>query len=203
MAEYPQHQSTTEEACRHLINSHLSVVHSMLSSQSNVKQRKIALQLLAAIVSVGGTIPCELMNHLSFHSQLLEVLVHHSNSLDPQSVRVCFIHFVLAFLVDGDTTTIKALLDKQGVLSSIFPGLIFDCSNVVYLVLSTVKKYVLQNSTISKTKKLFIFSTPVLRNIVNLYNWKGPKNCNSFKKSKTIVEQVDENEKNVRFSLNN
>ena len=197
LAQYPQNQSSAEEACRHLINSHLASIHSMLSSQGKAKHRKIVLKLLAAIVSLGGSLPRELLNHLSLHSQLLDVLVSHSKPTDPQSVRTCFIHFILAFLVEGNASDIRALLEKRGVLSSIFSGLVYDYSDLVQLVLTTVKKYVLENPVITKTIKLHVFSTPVVQQIVNLYNWKGPKNWPGHKKQKLLSENIDSEQKKV------
>lgn len=191
-------QSSAEEACRHLINTHLASVHLMLSAQSRAKNRKIVLKLLAAIVSLGGTLPRELLNHLSFHSQLLDVLVTHLKPTDPQSVRTCFIHFILAFLIDGTASDIRALLEKRGVLSSIFAGLAYDYSDIVQLVLTTVKKYILENPIITKTTKLHVFSTPVVQGLVNLYNWKGPKNWPGNKKQKVLTENIDPEEKEVK-----
>lgn len=128
------------------------------------------------MVSLGGSLPRELLGHLSFHSQVLDTLSEHTKPTDPRSVRTCYIHFVLAFLVEGNTPIIRAMLDKRGMLSCIFPGLIYDSHETVHLVLDTVKTYVLDNPAISKTSKLHVFSTPVLQNLVSLYNWKGPRN---------------------------
>ncbi|XP_076278899.1 nucleolar pre-ribosomal-associated protein 1 isoform X2 [Lasioglossum baleicum] len=176
MAEYPQYQSSAEGACRHLINSHLPLVHSMLSFQSNAKQRKIILQLLAAVVSLGRSLPRELLTHLSLQPDVVKSLIRHTKSTDSQNIRNCFIHFLLAFLIEGNVSTIRALLNKHDLLSSIFPDLIFDSKDIVALVVTTLKIHILQNSKISKTMKLHIFSTSVIQHLVYLYNWKGPNN---------------------------
>jgi nucleolar pre-ribosomal-associated protein 1 len=199
LSKYPQNQSSAEEACRHLINTHLASIHSMLSSQGKAKHRKIVLKLLAAIVSLGGKLPRELLNHLSLHSQLIEVLVAHYKPTDHENVRTCFIYFILAFLIDGNAADIRALLEKRGVLSSIFSGLMYDYSDIVQLVLKTVKKYVLDNPVVTKTIKLHVFSTSVVQEIFNLYNWKGPKNWSgkNNKKQKLMTEFIDEEQKEV------
>ncbi|KZC10333.1 Nucleolar pre-ribosomal-associated protein 1, partial [Dufourea novaeangliae] len=176
MAQYPQYHSSAEGACRHIINSHLSLVHSMLSMQSTAKQRKIVLQLLAAMVSLGGNLPRELLAHLSIQSEVIKCLVRHTKPTDTQNIRNCFIHFILAFLIEGNVSTIRTLLDKHDLLSSIFSALIYDSKDIIALVLTTLKTYILQNPKISKTMKLHIFSTPVVQNLVCLYNWKGPNN---------------------------
>lgn len=179
---YPQYQNSAVEACRHLLNSHMSVVYSMFSSQSDAKQRKVILRLLAAIVSLDGNLSRELLAHLSLQQQVLDGLVRHSKHADSHSVRTCFVHFVLAFLVERNTSVIRMLLDKRSLLSSIFPGLMYDSKDIVSLVLTTVRTYVLENVDISKTTKLHVFSTPVVLNLVSLYNWKGPSNLPRNKK---------------------
>ncbi|KAG7208509.1 hypothetical protein KM043_014732 [Ampulex compressa] len=181
LAEYPRYLTSAEEACQHLINSHMAWIHSMLSVQSTTKQRKVVLQLLAAIVSLGSNLPRELLAHLSLQPQVLESLVRHVKPTDTQSVRICYIHFILAFLVDGNASVIRALLDKRGLLSSIFPDLMYDPKDIIGLVLITIKTYILENSGINKTTKLHVFSTSVVQNLVSLYNWKGPTNWSKNK----------------------
>ncbi|XP_014481768.1 PREDICTED: uncharacterized protein LOC106748083 [Dinoponera quadriceps] len=192
LTEYPDHQNNAVESCRHLLNAHMSIIHSMLSMQSNAKQRKVMLKLLAAIVSLGSNLSRELLAHLSLQQQVLENLVRHSKYTDSESVRTCFIYFVLAFLVEGNTSVIKMLLDKNNLLSSIFPELTYDSKDIVNLVLTTVKTYVLENSNISKTIKLHAFPSSVVLNLISLYNWKGPSNRSknenhSFDKSEEFL----------------
>nr|XP_012144425.1 PREDICTED: nucleolar pre-ribosomal-associated protein 1 [Megachile rotundata] len=176
LAQYPQYQSSAEQACHHIVNSHLSSIHSMLSVQGSAKQRRVVLQLLAAVVSLGGTLPCELLVHLSIPPEVIKSVVQHTKPTDKQNIRNCFIHFILAFLIEGNIQIIKVLLEKRDLLSSIFPDLIYDSKEIVNLVLATLKNHVLQNPNITKTMKLRIFSTSIIQNIVNLYNWKGPNN---------------------------
>ncbi|XP_011143515.1 uncharacterized protein LOC105185594 isoform X1 [Harpegnathos saltator] len=185
LAEYPVYQNNAVESCRHLLNSHMSIVHSMLSIQSNTKQRKVMLKLLAAIVSLGSNLSRELLAHLSLQHQVLESLVRHSKYADSQNVRTCFIYFVLAFLVEGNTSVIKMLLDKNNLLSCIFPDLIYDSKDIINLVLTTVRTYVLENTNISKTIKLHAFPSSVVLNLISLYNWKGP-NSRSKKENHSI-----------------
>ncbi|XP_012278213.1 nucleolar pre-ribosomal-associated protein 1 [Orussus abietinus] len=197
LSQYPQYQSNAEETCRHLIHSYFSFVHSMLSLHSNAKQRKVALKLLAAIISLGGTLPQELLSHLSLHGQFLETVTKHSKPTDSESVRTCFIHFILAFLVEGNVLVIRTLLDKRRVLSSIFPGLLYDPHILVNVVLMTIKKYVLENPGISKTLKIHTFSTPVVQTLVSLYNWKGPNGCPGYAKHNATLDVVNPQEKQV------
>ncbi|XP_071649229.1 nucleolar pre-ribosomal-associated protein 1 isoform X1 [Temnothorax longispinosus] len=189
LTECPQHHSSAIEACRHLLNSYMSVVHSMLSTQSS-KQRKVVLRLLAAIASLDSSLSKELLIHLSLQQQTLESLAQHTKPTDSQSVRTCFIHFVLAFLVEGNTLVIRTLLDKRNMLCCIFSDLLYDTKEVVTLVLTTVKTYVLENTGVSKTTKMHVFSIPAVLNLISLYNWKGP---NNWPKNKTHTFDESEN----------
>ncbi|XP_068980001.1 nucleolar pre-ribosomal-associated protein 1 [Bombus flavifrons] len=197
LAQYPQYQSSAESACCHLINSHLSIIHSMLSIQSNTKQQKVVLQLFAAIVSLGGNIPRELLTHLSLPMGVVKSLVQHTKPTDNQNTRSCFIHFILAFLVEGNVSIIRTLLDKRDLFYSIFPDLIYDSKDIVALVLTTLKTYILQNPKISKTMKLQLFSTSIIQNLVCLYNWKGPNNCPKLKNRSSIPHSQHFEEKEV------
>lgn len=204
MGLYPEgseQYTKTEEICRRLINTHTSSMQSMLSNQSNAKQRKIILKMLTTMITLGGTIPRDILTNLSLNSQILDVVTRLTKPNDPNNVRTSFIHFILAFLVDGRNNTIRLLLEKRDLLSSIFPDLIYDSHDTVHLTLQTVKKYVLENSTISKTMKLHIFTTQVVQGLVNLYNWKGPTNWPGLKKEKekTKIEKIDPEEKEVNI----
>lgn len=190
LTEYPQHRNSAIEACRHLLNSYVSIVHSMLSIQSTAKQHKVVLKLLAAIASLDSNLSRQLLIHLSLQQQTLESLVQHTKPSDSQSVRTCFIHFVLAFLVEGNTLVIRTLLDKHNLLCCIFSDLLYDSKDVITLVLTTVKTYVLENTSVSKTTKLHVFSVPAVLNLISLYNWKGP---NNWPKNKTHSFNESEN----------
>ncbi|CAL7951618.1 unnamed protein product [Xylocopa violacea] len=197
LRQYPQYQSSAEATCRHLMNSYLSQIHSMLSLQSNAKQRKVILQLLAAVVSLGGNLPRELLAHLSLPLEVVKSLVQHTKPTDSQNTRNCFIHFILAFLVEGSVPIIRALLDKRDLLSSIFPDLIYDSKDIVVLVLTTLKTYILHNASVSKTMKMQIFSTSIIQNLVCLYNWKGPNNWPKLKSQGVIPNECYLQEKEV------
>ncbi|KYN02538.1 PREDICTED: nucleolar pre-ribosomal-associated protein 1 [Cyphomyrmex costatus] len=190
LTEYPQYRNSAIEACRHLLNSHMSIVHSMLSIQSSAKQRKVILKLLTTVASLDSNLSRELLIHLSLQQQTLESLVQQTKPTDSQSVRTCFIHFVLAFLVEGNILVIRTLLDKCSLLCCIFSELLYDSKDIINLVLTTVKTYVLENTGVSKTTKLHVFSTSTVLNLISLYNWKGPYN---WPKNKTNICDDSEN----------
>lgn len=61
-----------------------------------------------------------------------------------------------------------------GLLASVIPGLLYDSTDTVNLVLTTLQNRVLFNTSVSKTAKLHTFSTPVVKSLLRLYDWKGP-----------------------------
>ncbi|XP_014232040.1 uncharacterized protein LOC106655945 [Trichogramma pretiosum] len=200
LAKHPHYLNAAEQGCRQIMNSHMATIHSMMSSHSKPKHKKAVLKLLTAIVSLGKTFPRELLNHLTLHPMLVDALASHTKPSDPENVRTCFIHFLLSFIIEGNSSTIKALLDKRGVLSSIFADLIYDSCEIVQLVLKTLKKYILENSSITKTIKIHLFNTSAIESLVNLYNWKGPKNWQGFRKTDKVLEPVDPEEKNMTLN---
>lgn len=70
-----------------------------------------------------------------------------------------------------------------GLLTSIIPGLLYDSSNTVHLVLTTLQNRVLMNMSVSKTSKLHTFNTAVVRSLLALYDWKGPLKWNPTRKN--------------------
>lgn len=170
------------EACRYLMNTHMNFVHTMLSSTGKAIQRKSALKLLTAMVSVNSLLGRDILSHLSLHLQIIEMLSMQINPFDKGSVRVCFIHFLMSFLVEGDLPLIRQFLSRKGILSAIIPDLIYDLPSTVNLVLTTIRTCVLENINISKTLKMQTFNTFVVQHLVKLYDWLGP--CN-FEKNKT------------------
>ena len=89
-------------------------------------------------------------------------LISHLKPSHPENVRTCFIHFLLAFLIDRTAADVRALLEKRGVLSSIFSDMIYDDCSI-----------------------------PVIQSIISVYNWKGPKNCLGLKRQKTVSDYMD------------
>lgn len=88
-------------------------------------------------------------------------------------VRHAFIHFLIAFLIENHYPTICSLLDKKGLLISIMSGMKFDTADDVCMVMAMFKTSILENPSVGKTQKMKLFNTQVVKDIINLYNWKG------------------------------
>lgn len=172
----------TGEGCRYLLSTYMTVINKSIGLNSSSKERKIVLKLLTAIVTFYGHLSKEVLLNVKFFNENLDLLTGFSDEED--SVRKAFINFLMAFLVDGFYPTISMLLERKGLLPSIINGLQFDNADTVCLVMAALKNNILQNPSFSKTAKMQTFSTPVVKDIVNLYNWKGPSSYNPKTKNR-------------------
>lgn len=170
----PHMISVTEEACRYFLNTFMPTVEIMISENSGPRHRKIILKLLTSIVTLNSDLGIEVLNQAPLTPKHLQYIVEKSNYKEKDNVRTAFVHFMTSFLVDGHLPLIKALLEKQGLLSLVIPGLIFDEAEAVLMFLNILKKNVIENSFISKSVKLKTFSHQVLHNLFKVFSWKGP-----------------------------
>lgn len=170
----PHMISVTEEACRYFLNTFMPTVEIMISENSGPRHRKIILKLLTSIVTLNPDLGIEVLNQAPLTPKHLQYILEKPNYKEKDNVRTAFVHFMTSFLVDGHLPLIKALLEKQGLLSLVIPGLVFDEAEAVLMFLNILKKHVIDNSFISKSEKLKTFSHQVLHNLFKLFCWKGP-----------------------------
>lgn len=170
----PHMISVTEEAARYFLNTFMPTVEIMISENSGPRHRKIILKLLTSIVTLNSDLGIEVLNQAPLTPKHLQYIVEKSNYKEKDNVRTAFVQFMTSFLVDGHLPLIKALLEKQGLLSLVIPGLVFDETDAVLMFLNILKKNVIENSFISKSVKLKTFSHQVLHNLFKLFSWKGP-----------------------------
>lgn len=183
--KYPKFQKSSYEACRYMLNNYISVINKMISLSSTTLERKVCLKLLTVMVTLSTNLAKEVLLNVKIHSANLELLTKHTGEQD--SVRDHFIHFLTAFLVDGHYPALSVLLEKKGFLTSIINGLKFDSSDTLCIVITAMKNHILENNLVSKTAKMKIFNTIIIRDLVNLYNWKGPQPLITQKKNKGIA----------------
>lgn len=188
--KHHSYQSAAFEACRYILNNYIAVVNKMISISSTTSERKVCLNLLSAIVSFSSNLAKDVLLNISIHSTNLELLTKQTG--EPNSVREHFIQFLTRFLVDGHYPALSMLLEKKGFITSIIPGLKFDSAFTVCIVITAMKSHVLENPLVSKTVKMKTFNTTVVRDIVNLYNWKGPEVLKAQKKNKDVSVVVSE-----------
>lgn len=152
----------------------MPTVEIMISENSGPRHRKIILKLLTSIVTLNPDLGIDVLNQAPLTPKHLQYIVEKSNYKEKDNVRTAFVHFMTSFLVDGHLPLIKALLEKQGLLSLVLPGLVFDEAEAVLMFMNILKKHVIENSFISKSVKLKTFSHQVLHNLFKMFSWKGP-----------------------------
>nr|CAD7260110.1 unnamed protein product [Timema shepardi] len=69
---------------------------------------------------------------------------------------------------------LKLLREIHNLLISVIPGLVYDQVATVNLVLSTLRTQLLENTHITKTRKMNVFNTALVHNLLALYDWIGP-----------------------------
>lgn len=186
-ANHQKYGNVAHESCRYLLNSYLTLINKMLGLSSSTLERLTILKLLTTVVTFSTVLAKDILLNVNFNPTNLELITKVKEGKN--EVRDAFVHFIIAFLVDGHFPTLAVLLEKRGLMTSIISGLKFDKAEIVVLVLTVMKSHILENPAVSKTVKMKTFSTPVVRDIVNLYNWKGPKGIiDPKKKQKTVVE---------------
>lgn len=181
LSESTQHTQPAIQACAYLLNSHRTSIEALL--HSNVAQHKrTALKLLTAIVTLQPDFGRDILHTLSavFNAENLAKFTRHSgHQIDAQrcgvaSVRTCYIHFVLAYVIEGNAMLVRNLLDRNDLVLAVCAGLMYDDAETVALVLGTLTRFVLRSMEVSKTKKVQVFNVPVVRHLLGLYEWRGP-----------------------------
>ncbi|XP_060522167.1 uncharacterized protein LOC132699461 [Cylas formicarius] len=186
---YPQYKNSTVEACRYLLNNYISVLHKMIGLSSSKEERKSCMKLLTAVAALAPNLAKDILLNVKFHSANIELLIKHTGEKD--SVRDMFIHFVTAFLVDGNEHVLCILLERSSLLTSIISGLQYDSSETLCIVITAMKNYILENGSVSKTTKMKVFNTSAIKDIVNLYNWRGPEGLTNLQKNNKSIFEVD------------
>ena len=114
------------ELAEELISKHGKTFYYMLKSTNKSNQIKSALKLLIALATLGNRTVKLLLTHFNFASSNMANLVTRRNTVDPQDVRACTLHFIIALLMFGDSASIRMLVETKNVIASFFPGLVVD-----------------------------------------------------------------------------
>lgn len=189
------------QSCSFFLNKHRSCIESLLNSRTNSHRRSV-LKLLTAIVALEPTFGREILSTINvvFNPETLERFTHHTkpdvNGGD-ETVRTCYIHFVMAFLIEGNVMLVRNILDRNELIMAVLSGLVYDSQDTVCLVLGTLLKFVLKTDHVSKTKKVQVFNVDIMTKLVGLFEWKGPAFLAATfdKKTKDSADNlVDKNE---------
>lgn len=166
------------QACSFFLNKHRSCIESLLNSRTS-SHRKSVLKLLTAVVALEPTFGRDILSTINvvFNPETLERFTHHVkpdlNGGD-ETVRTCYIHFVMAYLIEGNVMLVRNILDRNELIMAVLSGLVYDSQDTVCLVLGTLLKFVLKTTHVSKTKKVQVFNVDIVMKLVALFEWKGP-----------------------------
>uniref|UniRef100_A0A1B6E0X2 URB1 N-terminal domain-containing protein n=1 Tax=Clastoptera arizonana TaxID=38151 RepID=A0A1B6E0X2_9HEMI len=192
MSKFPLLENSTEQTCKHLMNSYGTIIKEMLIDSVTFREKKIALCTLAAIATLSIGMANEvLVLFTSLTNKQMDKLAGHSRFSEDKSVRKYFIHLFLAFFSHGKSHLIKMLVTSKGTIGCITRGLLYDDATTVVLVLTALQTNIVESDTIIKTLKIHTFNTQVLLDILSLYKWKGPK-LNRNEKKRKFVNDFDE-----------
>lgn len=179
------------ETCGFLLNNHRMALEKMLTSSYST-HRKSVLKILTDAVYLAPHLGRELLTtfNVAFNADSLARFTAHEPSeiaggSDEERGRTNYIYFILAFIIEGNPTLIKSLLNRNELLMAIVQGMIYDSRETVLLVLNALLKFVLQSGIVSKTKKVQIFTATVVGELMHLFEWKGPEYLAAISNKKT------------------
>ncbi|KAF6212925.1 hypothetical protein GE061_010637, partial [Apolygus lucorum] len=159
------------EICKQFVTDHIVDVVSLLIPSTPIHFKKVAIKLLSALATVDDVIASQILSSVDFSKDQLKILTTHEDPTNPASLRVLFIHFLMALIIGHSPAVIRKLCYKKLWLPSLFFGLRFDILSTVGLVLKTLDDHVVTNGAVAKTSKLFVFNSRALINLLALYDW--------------------------------
>ncbi|KAJ3101917.1 nucleolar pre-ribosomal-associated protein 1 [Phlyctochytrium planicorne] len=164
----------------------LRVIYRNLSSRKQPLMHA-TLKLLKSMALQSSSATRELYENFNFTLKVLNEMLKSKKKPQPdgqegeqtpaaviipetETVRDLYIQFLLAFLSYGDSDTKIALLESKGGLGSIFKNIRDDSLQTVYLILSMLRRKVLDDLSIPKNVKVTFFNGFVLEQITKLYS---------------------------------
>ncbi|KAH8311152.1 hypothetical protein KR044_004589 [Drosophila immigrans] len=191
------HMESAAHAGRYFLKAHGPLLDQLLQSpQPN--NRRNALKLLTAIVCVDPQLGRQVLSSYDILSNVrtMENMLSHSESdyKNEETVRKAYIHFILAFLVDDNALLIRNILDRAHLIRVLAKGLVYDDHVTVCVVVNALRQYVLENASILKTKKVYVFDLECCKHFSRLYDWEGPQGLVNRYKRKHVVHKKYEPE---------
>lgn len=173
--------------CGFLLKKRRQAIEILL--QSTVDKYKMSgLKILTAIVALDSRLAYEvlkLFNSTIKSDYQLQHLVKIGTTSsakedddDREPVRTCFIHFVMAFLIEGNNSLIQNIVAKPELIHTILRELHMDTGENIILVLGSLKNFLLKNLSVTKAKKMQIFDVRITENIFKIYkSFETRDNC--------------------------
>ncbi|XP_058055317.1 uncharacterized protein LOC131206673 [Anopheles bellator] len=92
-----------------------------------------------------------------------------------ETLRTVFIDFNLAFLIDTPPEIVRLWLSRSHLLHALTVNLVYDHAENVVLVMKSLRQYVLECPAVDKYLYRTVFTTDILKALVNGYEWVGPE----------------------------
>ncbi|XP_077977057.1 nucleolar pre-ribosomal-associated protein 1-like [Glandiceps talaboti] len=186
------HKATALQIVQRMLQNHMKPIYNALSVGSTSRYLKLCLRLLTAMVMQDTLTAREVQTHFNFQlPSLVSIMNRRDSKGATEDVRICFARFATSFLISSDDQVIQKLIEVRGFFNGILRGIKTDRASTVHLLLTTLKEKVINNSAISKTSKMRLFSENTLQNLVSLYKWEGQYD---FELDQNKTDDDDDNE---------
>lgn len=187
----------TVQALKFLVNRNKLSINNMLKS-SKTADKVLMLKILSIAISLDSETGRDILKTVDMFAKCSEkedysMLEDSKKDKTPyeDTSRLAFVHFVLAFLLDDKNVMLrKKLLQKRNLFEFFMRDLHEDSYEVIKLVLTNLTKNVLISVAFSKPEKLKIFTDDVIKSVLKLYEWAGPKNSKLSKFNKEDKSSV-------------
>ncbi|KAI8916775.1 ribosome 60S biogenesis N-terminal-domain-containing protein [Powellomyces hirtus] len=162
---------------RTVIRDHMVAVYRNLSSGKHITIQS-TLRLLVAVAGLRSSTAKELHDIFNFGLKALTKILNTrqkksgeetKSSRRTEDIRSLYVKFLLCFLEQGDALVKKVMLETKDLLSSIFKGLADDTYQTVDYVLSTFRRYVVDDANMKRTAKIAFFNNYILEQLTRLY----------------------------------
>ncbi|KAJ3412602.1 nucleolar pre-ribosomal-associated protein 1 [Chytridiales sp. JEL 0842] len=165
---------------RSIMRGNMKPVYRNLSSRKHTLMQS-TLRLLVALATQSSSTTKELFDTFNFTLKALPTLLNirkkaasesavKSRRPPSEDIRTLYIRFLLAFIMFGDVTVRKAILETKGAVSGIFKGMWEDTYETVEFLFSVLRRKVVDDQTLSRTSKATFFNNYVLEQITKLYS---------------------------------
>ncbi|KAJ1327196.1 hypothetical protein BSLG_010538 [Batrachochytrium salamandrivorans] len=182
------HHSVGTNLAKEVIRNHMKdIIHNIGCDKKSLVIS--SLRLLGSLASHGGSITHDVMNSFNFTLKELPGLlkkrkIRKASGLMVNDIRTLLIKFILSFVISGDASVKKSLLEIKNLFTSLFAGIRNDSFDTVQFILSTIQKNVVDDPYLPRTVKIGFFPRYVLEQLLPLYSLRD-------KSSPTVVSPVD------------
>lgn len=168
-----QHTAVAVNGCGYLLKKQRRSLESLLQSTVD-KYKKSALKAMTAVVALDSRLAYEVLKLFTSTVKSDYQLQHLTKfgggkGEEGETVRTCYIHFIMAFLIEGNNSLIQNVVAKPELIKLLLRELHLDSQENIVLVLGTLKNFLLKNLSVSKVKKMQIFDIHILENMMKIY----------------------------------